>query len=199
MWQWMAKYRVWIVLWCLVLLPLVESLSVDTLWGLNWHSPMRMEWIHRYLIVLKLLFVLSAIFLALLLYLFPKFTTQLRYSTLMIVSVCLVSVVQLPMLGMGVTFAANASTAGQELKLDRQQFYVHTVDPGAMGKTYYNVYLECPKPWGRYELRSLGRVDWMLKPQFELQGDELVMTGERYPNPNVQERLSLAGHSCQFN
>ncbi|MCH1923889.1 hypothetical protein L9G74_05025 [Shewanella sp. C32] len=108
---------------------------------------------------------------------------------------------QLPLVLLGAMLnmptSANIEYIHKELVLNGQQFYVYTADPGAIGKAYHYVYLTCPRPWGRYELRSLGRVDWMLKPQFELQGDELVMTGERYPNPNVQERLSLAGHSCR--
>ncbi|WP_417761421.1 hypothetical protein [Shewanella sp.] len=83
-----------------------------------------------------------------------------------------------------------------ELQLGQQQFYIDTGNSGAMAKGYHYVYLECPKPLGRYQLQFLGRIDWMLRPQFQLQGDEMVITGKRYSHEFAEERLPLAGHQC---
>ena len=74
MWQRIVKYRIWIILWCLVLLPLLESLSPATLWGLNWQSPMFTAYVKAYLLLIKLgmLFIVGTVLLALYPHLKPK-------------------------------------------------------------------------------------------------------------------------------
>ena len=65
---------------------------------------------------------------------------------------------QLPFVLLGVMLniptSANIEYFHKTLEFNGQQFYVYTADPRAFGKAYHYVYLTCPRPWGRYELRT---------------------------------------------
>ncbi|QSX34289.1 hypothetical protein JYB87_03285 [Shewanella avicenniae] len=196
--QWMVKYRVWIFLWCLVLLPLLESLYPGTLWGLNWQSPMLTAYVRAYLLLLKLgmLFIVGTVLLALYPYLKPKLKRPI-IPVSVLTGLCLM---QLPFVLLGVML--NLPSAGylehfhNEFSLDGQPFYVYTADPGAFGTAYHYVYRVCPRPLGRYELKELGRLDWMGDIQFHLEGSEFVATGESSPDKPREQRLSLANSDC---
>lgn len=179
----------------LLYLPLLESYFGTTLWGLNWHSPETMDRIGNYLLWLKMLCVTIGL---LLLIKNRKRLKELGLSTAFNVTIislsCVVGLVQVLFLSLGIFFSSllssDLSDIHKEKLFDEYSIYVYTANPGAMGKAYHYFYIKCPKPFARYGLTQVKKLDWMREFDFEVKNSELLIV-PKYLDEAVSQRVDL--------
>lgn len=164
-----------------VYLPFIESWFAGTLWGLHWKSPMFMDQLSNYLIIIKLVLVLLG---GILLY---KNIREIREKIVnvfarnfFILSCYLLVAVQIPFLLLGLLLegisSSNIDYLHKEKTFNDRSIYIYTADPGAMGKAYHYFYLKCQLPFNRYELKLIKKTDWMGEFGFEVQQNNLIVT-----------------------
>jgi len=59
-----------------------------------------------------------------------------------------------------------------------------------MGKAYHYFYIKCSKPFGRYKLTEVKKLDWMRKFDFEVKNSELIIL-PKYLNEAVKDKIDL--------
>ena len=162
-------------------LPFIESGFGGTLWGLNWKSPMFMNQLSDKLRLLKLILVTLAV--ALLVIKREKIKDTFNNTiirNIFIVSGYLVAAVQIPLLCLGILFegisSSNLDYLHKEKNFNGRSIYVYTADPGAMGTAYHYFYLKCQLPLNRYELKLIKKTGWMYEYDFEVRGNNLIIT-----------------------
>jgi hypothetical protein len=175
-----APLVIFIIMVCLYL-PFIESGFGGILWGLNWKSPMFMDQLSDKLRLLKLILVTLAV--ALLVIKREKIKDTFNNTTIrnsFIVSGYLVAAVQIILLCLGILFAGVSSSNLDYLHKEKtfidRPIYVHTADPGAMGKAYHYFYLKCQLPLNRYELKLIKKMGWMYEYGFDVRENNLIVT-----------------------
>ena len=164
----------------LVFIPLVESLSGYTLWGLNWFSPKLMEIIGFSLYPIKIISIVVGLLLL------RQFKSKLCGDSVVMSRSKLISsivfslgIIQIVALAIGLfwnaLFIHSLDYRHKEKNLLTYIIYVYTFDPGAIGRAYHHVYLKCPRPFGRYELIKLGKFDWVRNIDFDVKDRDLLI------------------------
>ncbi|WP_163931698.1 hypothetical protein [Paraferrimonas sp. SM1919] len=95
----------------------------------------------------------------------------------------------------GQALAPKLSYAHQQFNVEQLQIYVNTIDPSAMAAAYHYVHLKCDKPFNRFELIKLGKVDWAYEYRFYVNGNKLVMHNDH--NNQTHAEFSLKDLSCR--
>jgi hypothetical protein len=197
------KIRVLIII-LLLYVPFLESYFGSTLWGLNWHSPEMMHRVGNYLFPIKILCV--AIGLLLLARSSKRLKGVTSYKTLngvVIYSSYFIGFVQIILLPIGLFFSSllspDLSYIHKEKSSDDYSIYVYTADPGAMGKAYHYFYIKCSKPFGRYKLTEVKKLDWMRKFDFEVKNSELLVL-PKYLDEAAEHKIDLTKfNQCDAN
>ena len=170
-----------------ILIPLVDSLFLGNVFGLQWHSPALMYKASVYLVPVKLLFT---IFGLVLLFQSP-IAGAMRYAKVIVIALgvlhaCMLALVCLLYLLLG----------------DKSGFYRHngniqlyTTDTGAMGKSYHYFSYLCRGKYGFYTLVPISREDWLGQFSFQQSGDQLVITQQHDGEANTLSRPIPIG-SC---
>jgi hypothetical protein len=183
----------------LIFLPLVDSLYPVIGLGLRWHSPMFMALFNNGFMLAKIVSIAIGlrIFSTASLHPLPlvkpgdatKMTQFVAIQQTIISSVIwLVSIVHVLILALvlllSLTLGRDSDDIHYEQKIGGHIFYVHTIDPGAMGKAFHNVGLKCELPFGRYQIIHLGRIDYV--GQFELDLIDEVLHLKNKQSGNLQ-------------
>ena len=185
-----------------ILVPLIESFGPGTLWGLNYDSPRAMDTLGDIIRLMKLVSVIAG-FLLLVYYrqavahLFRSKILKFAFYSI----IYLLAAIQVLLLGLGTLLfgiMAPKDKIHYEQDIAQQTFYVYTADPGAFAKAYHHVYLKCPLPFNRYELKKLGKVGWLGAFNIEREMDEVVLRATGNSNEPIQVyRLALDGMTCE--
>ena len=161
----------------LIYLPLIESL-LPGLFGVFWVDPSFMAKVKPMALMIKLIVVFFG-FWKLEQYRrqFSDFIRGHWLVSFLIKLSFLVGIIQLVLLSLGLfmnlVFGAPANEQSQ-FKRDRDYaIWVQTVDPGAMGKAYHRVWMQCDLPLWRYRLAPIQTLDWMGDIEVSLDEDLL--------------------------
>lgn len=170
-----------------ILIPLVDSLFLGNVFGLQWHSPTLMYKASVYFVPVKLLFTI----IGLVLLLQTPIAGAMKYTkgiaiALGVLHACMLALVCMLYLLLG----------------DKSGFYRHngniqlyTADTGAMGKSYHYFSYLCRGKYGFYTLVPISREDWLGQFSFQQRGDQLVITQQHDGEPNTLSRPIPIG-SC---
>ncbi|MBQ4833615.1 hypothetical protein J8L70_10220 [Pseudoalteromonas sp. MMG010] len=172
----------------LLILPLIETMSNGTLWGINLISPSFMAQVSGYLLIIKLVFVsLGLVGLAL------KAQTinaviKARYLRVMFyLCAGFIGIVQIVFISLGALlnplFSSSVGYIHKQFNIEGRTFYVYTADPGAMGRAYHYVYLQCPLALSRYELKTIAKVGWMKDYSLEIHNNNLTIHHSQSDKP----------------
>ncbi|MBW8192438.1 hypothetical protein K0504_15475 [Neiella marina] len=149
----------------LILIPLAETLSFETLWGLQWHSPLMMSQLGSFLLIIKCILLSQGLMLLSRAELKDTVSKLLRYAWLLPkAALVLVGVGQLMFVLIGVIWLVIGPGAKHfhfEREIGSQTIYIRNSDPGAFGSAYYHYYFKCPKAYGFYELNYIGQSNWL--------------------------------------
>ena len=161
----------------LIYLPLIESL-LPGLFGAYWLNPPFMAKVKPMAMLLKLIVVFLG-FWKLEQYRrqFSEFI-HLHWPVSFFIQLSfLVGIVQLILLSLGMLMSLVLSPATDEqsqFKRDRDYaIWVQTIDPGAMGKAYHRVWMQCDLPLWRYRLAPIQTLDWM--GEYDVSLDEHIL------------------------
>ncbi|WP_281213201.1 hypothetical protein [Shewanella insulae] len=77
---------------------------------------------------------------------------------------------------MNLVFGAPANEQSQFKRYEDYAIWVQTVDPGAMGKAYHRVWMQCDLPLWRYRLAPIQTLDWMGEYEVSLDGEILSIS-----------------------
>jgi len=174
-----APSIIFIIMMCLYL-PFIESWFGETLWGLNWQSPMLMyQWGDNLRIVKLILVILAIVLLSIKRELIRETLKNAVIRNVFIITGYLVAAVQISLLCLGILFEGFSSSdlnyIHKEETFNSRSIYVYTADSGAMGKAYHYFYLKCSLPLNRYELKQIKKIDWMNEYDFDVQGNNLIV------------------------
>ncbi|MBU2969866.1 hypothetical protein KO527_10955 [Pseudoalteromonas sp. C2R02] len=173
------SFIIFIIMMCLYL-PFIESWFGETLWGLNWQSPMLMyQWRDNVRIVKIILVILAIALLSIKREVIRETLNNTIIKNAFLVSSYVVAAVQIPLLFLGIFFegisSSDLSYIHKEKTFNNRTVYVYTADPGAMGKAYHYFYLKCPLPLNRFELKDIKKIGWMYEYDFEVQENNLIV------------------------
>ena len=171
----------------LIAIPLIDSLFLGNVFGINWHSPKLMYQVSVYLVPIKLLLTIMGIVLLL------KVPAQGwakagKYSvvTTGVLHSCLLALICMSYLIFG----------------DKTKFYqengnihLYTADTGAMGKSYHYFYFICRGKFGFFTPITISREDWLGQFSFEQSGNQLVIRQLNNDQTNVITR-DIPSQSC---
>lgn len=170
-----------------ILIPLLDSLFLGNVFGLQWHSPALMYKTSVYLIPVKLLFTV----IGMVLLLQSPIASAMKYAKVIVIVLgvlhgCMLALVCLLYLMLG----------------DKSHFYsdngniqLYTADTGAIGKTYHYFSYLCRGKYGFYTLVPISREDWLGQFSFQQVGDQLVITQQHDGEPKTISRQLPTG-SC---
>jgi len=180
-------------------LPFIESWFGETLWGLNWKSPMFMHQVSDQLRVVKVIMVILAILLIIIKRekIRATISNKVRRNVFTI-SGYIFAVVQLPFLLLGVMYEGVSSLdlnyLHKEKTFNERTIYVNTINSGAVGKSYHYFYLKCQLPLNRYELKQIKKVGWMREYSFEMKDNDLIITDKS--KNGVSQNFNVTNFSC---
>ncbi|MEO3864284.1 hypothetical protein [Rheinheimera fenheensis] len=170
-----------------ILIPLVDSLFLGNVFGLQWHSPALMYKASVYLVPVKLLFTIFGLVLLLQ----SPLAGAMRYAKVIVIALGVLHACMLALVCMLYL-----------LRGDKSGFYRHngniqlyTADTGAMGKSYHYFSYLCRGKYGFYTLVPISREDWLGQFSFQQSGDQLVITQQHDGEPNTLSRPIPMG-SC---
>ncbi|MCG9697277.1 hypothetical protein [Shewanella sp. Isolate11] len=191
-----------IIITACLYLPLFESGHAGTLWGLNWQSPAFMDQLSHYLRLIKLICVTVSIYLVMNQIEVIRHTlTNTFVRNGFIATSYIAALLQIPLLCLGIfwngIFPSSSDYLHQEKAFEQRAIYVHTSDPGAMGKAYHHFYLKCPLAFNRYKLTYITQMDWMGLYDFYLSRNKLVIDNKD-KNGSIH-RIDLSPFNCQAN
>lgn len=169
-----------------LMVPLLESLNVSILWGLNLHSPAFMDQLTPYIRGIKIMLVIVALYLL---------NDKQRELRALIPNVVLNSIFKFFSYGLascyglvlvfGILFSMyvqpNYDYIHREKQFNNLTIYVYTLDPGAMGKAYHYFSVKCPLAFNRYKLNYIARTNWMKDFEFNVEENTLIITDAREP------------------
>ncbi|MBE7214729.1 hypothetical protein IGW68_06090 [Shewanella benthica] len=175
----MQRINLLIIISLLTLVPLLETLSSSTLFGLQWSSPLFMDDLRDALVIIKL----GGVFLALYLLITNHskirdvFAIKWRFNAFLTTHY-LLALLQVPFLLLGLLFVV-AEPKNDQFHIEKQftnyTIYARTVDPGAIGKAYHYFYVKCPKPLGFYQLHLIKKIDWLGEFKLKINQNKLVI------------------------
>ncbi|ABO24835.1 hypothetical protein Shew_2969 [Shewanella loihica PV-4] len=161
----------------LIYLPLIESL-LPGLFGAYWVDPSFMAKAQPVTLLIKLIALLFG--LSLLERFRRQFAQVVKGSwplTIVMGLSYLLGAVQLIFLVLGLfmslVFSAPTNEQSQFKRYEDYAIWVQTVDPGAMGKAYHRVWMQCDLPLWRYRLAPIQTLDWM--GEYEVSLDEHIL------------------------
>lgn len=184
-----------------ILLPLLESLGYGTLWGLNYESPRAMDTLGDVIRLIKLLSVIAGFYLLAKCYdkIADAFHSKILKITFFSVFYILSTAQILLLLPGNVVFGIMAPKdyIHYEQNMNQESFYIYTFDPGPMSRAYHYVYLKCALPFNRYELKEIGRTDWIGHFNLARENDTLVLSPGSSSVTDEVYRLPLDGVTCK--
>ncbi|MBU2112594.1 MAG: hypothetical protein KKE94_02340 [Gammaproteobacteria bacterium] len=151
----------------LVLVPLLDSLFLGNVFGLQWHSPALMYKVSVYLIPVKLMCTV----IGLVLLYHSEVVGAMKYAKVILIVLgvlhaCMLALVCLLYLTLG----------------DKSGFYsdngniqLYTADSGAIGKPYHYFEYLCRHKYGFFTVVPISREDWLGQFSFQQNGDQLVI------------------------
>ncbi|MCG9756182.1 hypothetical protein L1D40_13280 [Shewanella insulae] len=164
----------------LIYLPLIESL-LPGLFGAFWVDPSFMAKAQPVTLMIKLIAVLFG--LSLLERFRRQFAEIIKGNwplTVVMGLSYLLGAVQLIFLALGLfmslVFSAPANEQSQFTRYEDYAIWVQTIDPGAMGKAYHRVWMQCDLPLWRYRLAPIQTLDWMGDYEVSLDGEILSIS-----------------------
>ncbi|MCG9740309.1 hypothetical protein L1D32_19345 [Shewanella insulae] len=164
----------------LIYLPLIESL-LPGLFGAFWVDPSFMAKAQPVTLMIKLIAVLFG--LSLLERFRRQFAEIIKGNwplTVVMGLSYLLGAVQLIFLALGLfmslVFSAPANEQSQFTRYEDYAIWVQTIDPGAMGKAYHRVWMQCDLPLWRYRLVPIQTLDWMGDYEVSLDGEILSIS-----------------------
>jgi hypothetical protein len=172
----------------LIAVPLIDSLFLGNVFGINWHSPKLMYQVSVYLVPIKLLLTLVGIVLLLRIQM-RAWRKAGKYTLLTagILHSCLLALICMSYLIFG----------------DKTKFYqengnihLYTADTGAMGKSYHYFYFICRGKFGFFTPIPISREDWLGQFSFEQSGNQLVIRQLNNDQTNVITR-DIPTSSCK--
>ncbi len=164
----------------LIYLPLIESL-LPGLFGAFWVNPSFMAKVKPMALMIKLIVVFFGFWkLEQFRRQFSDFIRGHWLVSFLIKLSFLVGIIQLVLLSLGLfmnlVFGAPANEQSQFKRYEDYAIWVQTVDPGAMGKAYHRVWMQCDLPLWRYRLAPIQTLDWMGEYEVSLDGEILSIS-----------------------
>ncbi|MXR70447.1 hypothetical protein GNT65_17450 [Shewanella sp. JBTF-M18] len=161
----------------LIYLPLIESL-LPGLFAAYWVDPSFMAKVKPMALMIKLIVVFFGFWkLEQFRRQFSDFIRGHWLVSFLIKLSFLVGIIQLVLLSLGLfmnlVFGAPANEQSQFKRYEDYAIWVQTVDPGAMGKAYHRVWMQCDLPLWRYRLAPIQTLDWM--GEYEVSLDEHIL------------------------
>jgi len=189
-----------ILVFILIYLPILETWFIDTLWGLQWHSPSMMDLVRNYLVFIKCAAIILGITLLLNYQQSLKgyFSSSLFFNFFIACSY-LLAFLQLFFLLIGLLFIANETDRAykhREQSYDDFVVHVYTYDPGAMGKAYHYFNLKCPRSFGRYQLTLIKKFSWLGEFTFDVKNNRLIINSKSHDGVKTQEIPLSQGAKC---
>ena len=188
-----------IVVLCVVI-PLLESLSPGTLWGLNFESPLVMANLGNIILFIKIVSVAAAAYL--LFYQQRAIADAFNRTGFKIAffsTFYLLAALQLAVLFIGlVSFLISPANDffHYEKTIADQTFYVHNDDAGALGGELH-VYLKCPLALNRYELEPIGSVEWLKNFELTVVDNNIVLrSSDTHDGAEQVQKLPIGGALC---
>lgn len=184
-----------------ILIPLLESFGYGTLWGLNYESPRAMDTLGDGVRLIKLLSVIAGF------YLLAKYNDRIAgafhskilkitfFSVFYLLSSAQIVLLLLGNLVFGIM--APKDYIHYEQNINQESFYIYTFNPGPMSTAYHYVYLKCALPFNRYELKEIGRTDWIGDFNIARENDSLVLSPGSSSVTDEVYRLPLDGVTCK--
>ena len=172
--------RIALLILALIFIPLIESGYSQPLWGVKWYSPLFMDVIGDWLLVIKCIAV--TIGLAYLSRYKEELKTLIPAKLLyypIVLSVFTIGALQFLFLSMGLLtmgFGASLEEKHRAKHYDNLSIYVLTSDPGAMGSAYHSFFIQCPKTLSFYDLTLIIKIDWLRDFDFHKQGNMLIVS-----------------------
>lgn len=164
----------------LIFLPLLETFN--SLPGLlSWGDPLTMHRLNDYLRVFKWIMINIGFWL---LYIWHARASDAGTSLLkkrtFVSSVFLIGFIQWILLLFGTWDSIERTQSELEYFHKTKHYgdysiYVHTFDPGAMGRAYHVFYIKCPLRFGRFKLERINEYDWMRGFTFDVMDGHLFV------------------------
>ncbi|MFV7772027.1 hypothetical protein [Shewanella marisflavi] len=167
-----------VIIAALIYLPLIESL-LPGLFGALWVNPSFMLEVQPVALLIKLIAVLVGLSLL------GRFRRQIAQVikgnwpvTFVMGLSYLLGAAQLIFLALGLfmslVFNAPVKEQSQFKRFEDYAIWVQTIDPGAMGKAYHRVWLQCDLPVWRYQLKPIKTLDWV--GNYKMSLDDHILT-----------------------
>ena len=175
-----------------IFLPLIDSLFVPQVFGIQWHSPKMMYQIGVYLMFIKLLMVIAGIFILL------KHERLLYQDTKPIRLIRLLSFI---FAGLQVVIMASVCfwylVAGTQAKHFKQQQHINvfTADYGVFADVYHHFTYLCYDKQGFYHQEPIASLQWLGEFSFTVNQDELIIHHEDSLGEH-SKHISLQGFNC---
>ncbi|QLJ09271.1 hypothetical protein [Pseudoalteromonas sp. JSTW] len=180
----------------LILLPLIDSLFVPPVFGIQWHSPKMMYQIGVALLIIKLFMVITGIYLLLKNNRCDTGRAALETQPTARRHLLLFIVAGLQLVVM-VSLCFWYLVAGTQAKYFKQQQHisVFTADYGVFTDVYHHISYICYDSYGFYRQIPVASLPWAGEFSFKVHQDSLQI----YQKSNVDEQtkqISLEGFNC---
>lgn len=151
-----------------ILIPLLDSLFLGNVFGLQWHSPALMYKISVYLIPVKLLFTV----IGLMLLLQSPIAGAMKFAKVIVIVLGVLHGCVLALVCLLYMLLGNKS----HFYRDNGNIQLYNADTGAIGKSYHYFSYLCLGKYGFYTEYPISKEDWLGEFSYQQQGDKLVIT-----------------------